>query len=314
MNVNRVSVLGSFVVDLAVFSSHIPNPGETVFSESFKMGPGGKGFNQAVAAKRSGADVLFITKIGQDLFSILAEQAFEKYDLCKKYLLKSKTYGTGVALIIVNETNGNNAISVVPNACVDITLEDVEKNSEIFEKCDVFVAQFESNLQATYRAIELAKRSGAVTVLNPAPVREFDYEILKYVDILIPNEIEACLLAESFSNCNKVSKIAAKLEKFVDTVIITLGEKGVFCSKISHEIIPAIRVNTVDTTGAGDAFVGIFASYLSRNYSLRECVNFAIAGAALSTTRYGTSPSMPSQKEIELMYRSVFSNEEGQDL
>lgn len=174
---------------------------------------------------------------------------------------------------------------------------------EFFKSCDVFIAQFEANLSATFEAMKIAKTAGAITILNPAPVRDFDKGLLKYVDIIIPNEVEASQLTGiSLDGVNDLFKIASKLEMLVDTVIITLGEKGVFCSKISRNIIPVVRVNTIDSTGAGDAFVGIFASYLSRGVSLKDAIDYARVGAAISTTRIGTSPSMPTKNEIEELY------------
>lgn len=299
---NKVTILGSFVVDLTAFSPHIPQVGETVFASVFKYGPGGKGFNQAVAAKKAGADVVFMTKIGRDMFASVAEKAFERFNLDKSYLFKSENQGTGVALIIVDD-GGKNAIAVVPGACTDISIDEVYTNAGIFQSCDVFIAQFEANLDATFEAMKIAKTAGAITVLNPAPVRDFDKELLKYVDIIIPNEVEASQLTGiSLDGVNDLFKIALKLEMLVDTVIITLGEKGVFCSKISKNIIPAVRVNTVDSTGAGDAFVGIFASYFSRGVSLKDAIDYARVGAAISTTRIGTSPSMPTKSEIEELY------------
>ncbi|HOJ88828.1 MAG TPA: ribokinase [Pseudothermotoga sp.] len=299
---NRVAIFGSFVVDLTAFSPHIPQVGETVFANVFKYGPGGKGFNQTVAAKKAGADVTFMTKIGRDMFASVAEEAFTHFELDKSYLLRSSSQGTGVALIIVDD-NGRNAIAVVPGACNDISIEEVRMGMKAFQECDVFIAQFEANLDATFEAMKIAKKSGATTILNPAPVRDFDRELLRYVDILIPNEIEAAQLAGiPLDGTNALSEIASKLEMQVDTVIITLGEKGVFCSKVSKEIVPAVRVTTVDSTGAGDAFVGVFASYYSRGVPLKDAIDYARVGAAISTTRIGTSPSMPAKDEIEQLY------------
>lgn len=299
---NKVTILGSFVVDLTAFSPHIPQIGETVFANVFKYGPGGKGFNQAVAAKKAGADVVLMTKIGRDMFASVAEKAFESFSLDKSYLLKSENQGTGVALIIVDD-GGKNAIAVVPGACTDISIDEVYKSARIFQSCDVFIAQFEANLSATFEAMKIAKTAGATTILNPAPVRDFDKELFKYVDIIIPNEVEASQLTGiSLDGTYDLFKIVSKLEMLVDTVIITLGEKGVFCSKISKNIIPAVKVNTVDSTGAGDAFVGIFASYFSRGVSLKDAIDYARVGAAISTTRIGTSPSMPAKSEIEELY------------
>ncbi|MEJ5229377.1 MAG: ribokinase [Pseudothermotoga sp.] len=305
---NRVTVFGSFVVDLTAFSPYIPQVGETVFADLFKYGPGGKGFNQAVAAKKSGADVMFMTKIGDDMFSSVALDAFEKFGLDKSYLLRSSSRGTGVALITVDR-DGKNAITVVPSACTDITTEEVWAHRKIFQECDVLITQFEASLDATFEALKIAKSAGVITILNPAPVRDFDKKLLEYIDIIIPNEIEASQLTGiSLDGTNAFFKMASRLEALVDTVIITLGEKGVFCSKVSEQIIPAIKVNTIDSTGAGDAFVGIFASYYSRKAELASAIDYARVGAAISTTRVGTSPSMPTRDEIEQLYIQTVCN------
>lgn len=297
---NKITVFGSYVMDLTTFVPHIPVVGETVFSGPFKMGPGGKGFNQAVAAKKAGSEVNFMTKIGKDLFAPFARDSFDRFDISKKYLLESQEVGTGVALIVVDKNNGNNAIAVAPEACNDLRIEDVRKFKEIFETTDVLITQLEVNLEATYEAIKLASKSNAKVILNPAPMREFDLRILKYVDILIPNEIEASLMTRiPLGEIDSIKAMGDELRKLVQTVIITLGEKGVYCPSIKKEVIPACKVKTVDTTGAGDAFIGIFASYLSRNEKIEKAIEYAIIGSAISTTRYGTSPSIPSREEIE---------------
>ena len=307
---NKVTVFGSYVMDLTVLAPHVPIVGETVFSGPFKMGPGGKGFNQAVAAQKAGSEVVFMTKIGKDIFAPFVKNAFDRFKISKEYLLESETSKTGVALIVVNETNGNNAIAVAPEACNEILVEEVKNHEQIFKSCDVFLTQFEANLEATYEAIKIAKESGAIVILNPAPVKEFNREILDYVDILIPNEIEASLIADvPLDGMNSIYKIASELEDKVETVVITLGEKGVFCSNISEKVIPVIEVDTIDTTGAGDAFAGIFASYLSRGHSLRDAIDYARVGAAISTTRFGTSPSMPTKEEIESKYHEISRSE-----
>jgi len=301
---NKLTVFGSYVMDLTTFSPHIPVVGETVFAGPFKMGPGGKGFNQAVAARKAGANVRFMTKIGKDLFGPFVKDAFERFDISRDFLMESDDAATGTALIIVDKNNGNNAIAVAPGACNELTVEDVRSHIEIFTSCDVFLTQFESNLDATYEAIKLAKSSGALVLLNPAPVKEFDHGVLKYVDMIIPNEIEASLITGiSLDGLDSIADIATKLRESTEEVIITLGEKGVYCPSVAEHIMPAYRVKTIDTTGAGDAFAGVFASYLSRGEKLERCINFARAGAAISTTRIGTSPSMPTKEEIELLAR-----------
>lgn len=303
---NKVTVFGSYVMDLTTLSPHIPVVGETVFSGPFKMGPGGKGFNQAVAARKAGSDVKFMTKIGKDLFAPFVKNAFDRFGITKEYLLESDTAGTGVALIIVDENNGNNAIAVAPEACNELTIDDVKRNRDIFTSSDVFLTQFEANLAATYEAIKLARDSGARVLLNPAPVKEFDHSILKYVDVIMPNEIEASLMTGiPLDGMDSIEEIASELKKSVDTVLITLGGKGVYCPSVNGGLVPACKVKTIDTTGAGDAFAGVFAAYLSRGEGLERAIDYARAGAAISTTRFGTSPSMPEREEIEALVMEI---------
>ncbi len=297
---SKVTVFGSYVMDLTCQAPHIPSPGETVLSGPFVMGPGGKGFNQAVASKRAGAQTAFISKIGQDLFGPYAKGAFDRFGLSKDYLFESEQDATAVALIVVETGTGQNAIAVAPGACDSLTVEDVQNSKHAFEGSSVFLTQFESNLDATAEAIALAHRSGAKVLLNPAPYREFDRSLLQRVDIILPNETEcAQMTGLDTDDERQLRKAAALLAKDVDTVIVTLGDRGVYCPRISDDIIPAFAVETIDTTGAGDAFAGIFAAYLANGYELEKCIHFARVGAALSTCKFGTSPSMPTQSAIE---------------
>jgi len=272
---SRVAVFGSYVMDLTCFAPRIPKIGETVFSDRFKMGPGGKGFNQAVAAQKSGANTLFMTKIGKDLFNSFVKESFKRFGLSTKYLLESDMFGTGVALITVDITSGHNSISVVPNACEHITIDEVEKYAyEMLQNSDLLLTQLESNLEATYKFIEIAHSMGKTVVLNAAPFRPIGENVLKNVDIIILNEIEASQMTGidiSNFDIESIKKASKKLENLVSTVIFTLGEKGSYCTKVfTNNLIPSVKVKSIDTTGAGDAFVGIFCNYFADGYSLNE--------------------------------------------
>ena len=296
----EVTVFGSYIMDLTCKSPHIPVVGETVFSGPFVMGPGGKGFNQAVAAKMAGLDVAFVTQIGKDLFNSFVKDAYDRFGLSREYLFESDEEATGVALITVEQDTGRNAIAVAVGACEAITREDVRGAAAAFEGCKVFLTQFESNLEATHEAMQCAHGNGAKILLNPAPYREFDREILKLVDVIMPNEIECGhMTGLDCSNDDGVRRAGRQLAEDIETVIVTLGDRGVFCPQLSDDIIPAYEVDTIDTTGAGDAFAGILAAYLARGYDLAEAIALAQVGAALSTCKFGTSPSMPTQAEIE---------------
>ncbi len=315
---SKVAVFGSYVMDLTCFAPKIPKIGETVFSDRFKMGPGGKGFNQAVAAQKSGSNTLFMTKIGKDLFNNFVKESFKHFGLSTKYLLESDTFGTGVALITVDITSGHNSIAVVPNACEHITVDEVEKYAyEILQNSDLLLTQLESNLEATYKFIEIAHLMEKKVVLNAAPFRSIGEDVLKNIDIIVLNEIEASQMTGidiSNFDIESIKEASKKLGNFVNTVIFTLGEKGSYCSKISSDnLIPSLKVKSIDTTGAGDAFVGIFCNYFADGYSLKDSIEYATIGAALSTTKEGTAPSMPTLEEIKenyKNYKNIFDEKE----
>ena len=296
----RVTVFGSFIVDLAFRGDRLPVPGETVFGE-FVMGPGGKGSNQAVAAKLAGADVNFITMIGEDIFADVAVEFYEKIGMNTKYVYRTKEIHTGVASIAVEKNSGQNQIMVARGAGDKMSPEVLERSSNAFLGAEVFLTQFECNFDTTAAAIILAKQKyGAQTILNPAPAMKFDRGILSCVDVIVPNETEASLITGvSTSEKNFHKKAAVELSKDVRTVIITLGDKGVYCPSVSKNILPAFNVRTIDTTGAGDAFCGALAAALSECQILETAIRFAQAGAAISVTRRGTAPAMPSKEEIE---------------
>ncbi|WP_036225822.1 ribokinase [Mesoaciditoga lauensis] len=307
---SEIVVFGSYVMDLTCFSPKIPRVGETVFSNQFKMGPGGKGFNQAVAAQKAGARVKFMTKIGKGLFNNYVKESFRRFGLSTEYLLETEKFSTGVALIIVDVKNTHNIIAVSPEACDHMTANEVEEFNTIFNNSKLLLTQLESNLEATYKAIQIAHSKKMMIVLNAAPMRKIDSNILKLVDVIILNEIEASQMTGiDISNfeMNNIRKASKKLENLVSTVIITLGEKGIYCSKICKNLIPAIKVNSVDSTGAGDAFAGIFSAYIAKGFSLKNSIEHAIVGAALSTTKSGTAPSMPESEEIEKLYKLFFT-------
>lgn len=295
----NVTVFGSFIVDLAFRGERLPVPGETVFGE-FKMGPGGKGSNQAVAAKLAGANVNFITMIGEDPFADIALRFYKEIGLRTEYVYCTGISHTGVASIAVETKSGQNQIMVARGAGDKITREVVANASGAFLDADVFLTQFECNFDATVDATVLAKRNGAQTILNPAPAMDFDRKILSFVDIMVPNETEASLITGvSLSEDDFHKRAAIDLSKNVNMVIITLGDKGVYCPSVSGDILPAFKVSAVDTTGAGDAFCGALAAALAEKQPLEQAIKFGQACAAISVTRHGTAPAMPSREEIE---------------
>jgi len=298
----NITVMGSFVVDLTGRAPHLPVTGETVKGSFFKMGPGGKGSNQGVAARRAGAEVTMITKVGKDAFGKIALDNFRKENMDTKYIFEDDEYETGAALIMVDEYTSANKIMVLLGACEHISDKDIEAARKSIESADVFLTQLETNVDAVEKAIDIAYKKGIKIVLNPAPVQQISDEILKKVSIITPNEVEASILTgikiENDDDVRKAAKVF--LEKGIDNVVITLGSKGVYtCNREEERFIPVIPVKPVDTTGAGDAFNGGFVTALAEGKDFFDAAFFGNVVGSLSVTRIGTAPAMPYREEIE---------------
>ena len=311
----QVVVVGSFVQDLTWKCAAFPAAGETVVG-TFVTGPGGKGSNQAVAAGRAGAPTLFVGAVGRDAFAADAKKFYRAEGIAARFVEKPP-HATGTAAILVNAA-GQNEIIVALGANAALRPADVP--TAALRSARVVVTQHESDLRTVAAVLRTARRAGATTVHNPAPMRpDFDPALLRHVDVLIPNESEfAALVAtrqgSAENNLVTAADVAAlppeQLHAFcrglgVPTVIVTLGAKGVFVSQTSGPtLIPAHRVNVVDTTGAGDAFCGGFAAGLVRfDGDILAAARFGNAVAALSVTKFGTAPSMPTAREIARFLR-----------
>lgn len=298
----KVVIMGSFVVDLMGRAPNLPEHGETVKGSTFKMGPGGKGSNQAVAAKRAGADIDIITKVGNDAFGEIAINNFRQEGFNTEYIFIDTTNQTGAALILVDDITGENAILVTLGACNNITSVDINKVKHMIKEAGIFVTQLETNVDAIEQCIKWAHESGVQVILNPAPIQKISNSILAMVDIITPNEVEASILTGVAINSVEDAKKAAVIlqNKGVKNVVITLGSKGALIREGDREeIIESYRVNAVDTTGAGDAFNGGLVTALSEGKTIIQAAKFANALAALSVTRIGTSPAMPYREEID---------------
>lgn len=316
----EVVVVGSFIQDLTFLCDAFPLPGETTIGR-FLTGPGGKGSNQAVAAARAGARTRFIGAVGMDAFSEAAENFLraEGIDACLVYL---KKYPTGTAGIVVNQT-GQNQIVVALGASAHLAASGVPES--LLRRSKVVIAQHEANLAINAHVFRAARRLGATTVLNPAPMRpDFNTSILHQVDVLIPNENEFVTLAQQLPACaplirkppfnvggtftaGTLSQVPATgMQQLcrafgVPVVIVTLGKRGCFVSLSDRcEHVPAHAVEVVDSTGAGDAFVGGFAAgWVKFEGNALLAARYANAVAALSATKFGTALSMPRHAEIE---------------
>lgn len=295
-------VFGSFVVDLMGRAPHLPMKGETVKGSLFKMGPGGKGFNQCVAAHKAGADVTMVTKVGKDTFADVAFQTMEELNMNAEKVFVTKEAETGAALIMVDENTSQNEILVVLGACNTITDEEVESISELLLEADYLLTQLETNVSSVEKVIDIAYKNNVKIILNTAPVQEISDEVLSKVDFITPNEIEAEILTGICIDSEEAAHRAAKwfFDKGVKNVVITLGSRGVYvATKEKSCMIPAYQVNAIDTTGAGDAFNGGLLVALSEGKDIWEAAIFANALAALSVQKLGTTPAMPDRKEID---------------
>ena len=305
---NKVCVLGSMNMDLVVKVNDIPRVGETILSKSFEKIAGGKGANQAVAAKRCGAEVAMIAKIGKDENGEILKDKLKEDNIDVKYVFEDKNESTGMAFIMVNE-NGNNSIIVVAGSNMTINKEEIEVSLEKIKESDILIAQFETSEEMTLEAFKKAKEFGKVTILNPAPAKKINEELLKVTDIIVPNETEVEVLTgitiEILEDANKAGQVF--LEKGVKFVVITLGDKGaVIIGKDFCELVPAYKVNAIDTTAAGDSFIGGLSSKLDykniNKQTLMEAVNFGNKVSSISIQRKGAQPSIPYLKEIEEIY------------
>ena len=299
-----VAILGVFVADVAFRANRQPEIGETLIGSGFKLGPGGKGSNQSVAAARVGADVTFISKIGKDEFGSIALATWKREGV-KVRVAETADEPTGAAYIFVNDRTGDNAIIVVPGAGGSITPADVDAVADTIRSSAVFVTQLEQPVDAAMRGLEIAKAAGVVTVFNPAPAVPVDDAIYPLCDYVTPNENEASLLSgvtvKTVDDAKKAGDVF--LKKGVGAALITLGEAGALLHTASAStLIPAFKAGpVVETTGAGDAFNGGFATAISRGASPAEAVRFGCAVAGISVTRAGTAPSMPRLAEVEAL-------------
>jgi ribokinase len=296
-----VAILGIYVVDLAFTASRQPLMGETLLGSRFSMGPGGKGSNQSVAAARAGGSVTFVSKVGNDNFGDAAIAMYAREGIEVRVGRLSGT-STGAAYIFLEEGTGSNAIIVVPGAADRIAVADLEENADAIRNSAVFMTQLEVPLASGMRGLEIARAAGTATILNTAPYVPIDDAMLRLADFATPNESEATALTgvevRDVESARKAGDIL--LRKGAGTALITLGAKGSLLHSAKESIhIPAFDAGpVVDTTGAGDAFNGAFATALSLGAAPRDAAYFGSAAAGLSVTRPGTAPSMPNRSEI----------------
>ncbi|MFN3169202.1 MAG: ribokinase [Hyphomicrobiales bacterium] len=307
-----VVILGVFVADTAYRAPRQPKMGETILGESFALGPGGKGSNQAVAAAMAAGEgdvsAHFITKLGQDPFADMALATWEKAGVKPAISQHADSY-TGAAYIFVESGTGNNAIIVSPGVARTINPADIDARADLIGSAKVFVTQLEQPMDAAVRALEIAKKGGARTVLNPAPADTLPEGMLGLCDFVTPNESEAEALVGRPVVSVDDARAASKLlrDQGAGAAIITLGEQGaLYDDGTISEHVPAFNAGpVVETTGAGDAFNGGFAVAIAEGQDPVSAVRFGCATASISVTRAGTAPSMPTRAEINALLNSA---------
>ncbi len=302
MTIKRVTIMGSYVADLAFRIDRLPGWGETLMGQSFQLGPGGKGSNQAVAAARAGASVAFISKLGPDAFGEIARTLYRNERIDTQFVFSTPN-PTGAAAILIDAAKGENAIIVVPGACFELTPAEVDQATALIAASAIFVAQLELPLPTVEHGLRLAHSRGVPTILNPAPAAPLPETIYPLCDYLTPNETEASALTGiPVTDLNSAEQAAiALLNRGVRNVILTLGAQGALIkNRTLTRHVPAVNAGpVVETTGAGDAFNGGLATALAEGMDLFEATKFACIVAGISVTRPGTAPSMPHRSEID---------------
>lgn len=299
---NKVTIIGSINLDTNLRVERMVKPGETIHAKEHYSAAGGKGANQAVAAARSGCVTSFIGAVGNDapgseMLNLLKQ---EKIDISGITTVNNES--TGQAFISVDD-QGQNSITIYAGANYDVNVKDIEQKSELIASSDFVIAQFETPVDATIRGFEIAHANGVRTILNPAPaMAKIPVELLKLTDMIAPNETEAETITQvHVTDEASARQAAAKLHELgVKAVIITIGSKGAFYDfNGQSELVPAFKVKAVDTTAAGDTFIGAMASLLKPDFSnLPEAIVFANKASSLTVQRYGAQPSIPYKKEI----------------
>jgi ribokinase len=299
---NKVTVLGSINLDTTIRMARLPKPGETVHSDEVFSSGGGKGANQAIAAQRSKAKTYFIGAVGNDdsgklLVDLLSQDGVDTSGI--KMIEKERT---GSAIVMV-DAQAENSIVIHSGANNKVTLEDQPLVTEIIETSDFLISQFEINMEAIIEAFKIAKKAGVKTILNPAPaIKEIPVALLQHTDILIPNQSEAELISGiEINSAEQLQQVGEKIQAYgVELVIITLGKQGsYFLSNADTGNVPAQVVKAVDTTAAGDTFIGALAARLKPDYSnLQEAIHYASCASAITVQRFGAQPSIPYADEV----------------
>ena len=296
MHKAKVVVIGSSNTDMTIKGDRLPKPGETALGGEFRMGPGGKGANQAVAAQRLDADVSFICKVGRDIFGDNAISGYQKEGIdCSRILRSDKASGT--ALILV-DGNAENCIAVAPGANADLTPEDVDSVADVIRSADYLILQLEIPVESVLRAAKIAHEAGVYVILNPAPACHLPEELFGYISLITPNQTESALLSGVEDNLD--AAVERLMQLGVKDVVVTLGSKGsLVISEGAKTLVPSLKVKAVDTTAAGDTFCGALCVALSEGCSLVDAAGFATKASALTVQKMAAQDSIPFRSDIK---------------
>jgi ribokinase len=306
LNAPRVTVVGSYATGLTMKVQRLPSTGETVLGAGYRVDYGGKGSNQAVGCARLGAKVSFVATIGKDSLGERALALYGDEGIDVSYVKQTVEAPTGVGFILVEAGNGRNCIVLDPGANELLGASDISERGAAFTSTAVVLSQLEIPVGAAEAALARGRACGAVTILNPAPVRPLSVSTLEAADVLTPNEVEAKVLAGLNPDAAIAPEdVARKLVRSgVKQVVITLGENGaMIVTEFSCRHVPAMAMKAVDTTGAGDAFNAGLATALAYGAKLEDAVQFATVTGGLAVTREGVIPALPRRSEVVECYR-----------
>lgn len=297
----KVLVIGSFMTDLVVQTGRMPHEGETYMGTGFNMFTGGKGANQAVQAARLGVPVTMVGALGNDAFGDAHLKSLRDAGIDASNVISVAGVASGVGNVLL-EPNGDNRIIIVPGANMELTPEYIEELQSVIDENDILVLQLEIPLETVIKSVEIAKELGKIIILNPAPAQRLPVEVLRDVDYVMPNEKELGVLADQPTNSlDEVKAASAKLLSLgVHSVVVTLGSHGALLTdQHSSTLVPSYKVKPVDTTAAGDSFIGAFASELAKGNNEMTALNYAACVAAITTTGLGSQPSLPTTEIVD---------------
>ncbi len=303
----KLIVVGSSNTDMVIKADRLPMPGETILGNEFFIAAGGKGANQAVAAARSGGEVTFIAKVGDDLFGRQAIDGFKKDGINTDHIFIDPETPSGVAQIIVDQ-KGENSIVVASGANMKLFPADIETCWQVFEGAEAVLMQLETPVATIEHIVKKLKNSGTKVILNPAPAAQLNDDCLDGLFLITPNETEAALLTgmNTDDDAGLLQAGQALRDKGVQNVIITLGSKGsLWISEAGQRLFESYKVKATDTTAAGDVFNGILTVGLAQGHSIPDAITYASAGAAISVTRNGAQDSAPTKTEIDAFLQSA---------